>query len=96
MTNQERTHIILERMQDLQPSFIELQDESPGHVGHAGNTGAGYFHLTIVSAMFEGKSRIDRHRMVMNLVNDLIPSEIHAFRITARSSQERSQQGQRP
>lgn len=88
MTPHDRTQLVIERMQGLSPISIDLKDESPGHIGHAGNLGGSYFHLTLVSAQFEGKSRIDRHRMILDLVSDLIPQEIHAFRITAQTPTE--------
>lgn len=88
MTSTQRAELVLERMKALEPLLIDLEDESRGHVGHASNTGASYFHLTLVSAMFENQSRINRHRMVLDLVSDLIPNEIHAFRITTQSPSE--------
>lgn len=88
MTTAERADLVLERMKVLNPTFIELKDESPGHIGHAGNQGGSYFHLTLTSAIFEHKSRIDRHRMILDLIADLIPHEIHAFRILAQSPSE--------
>lgn len=88
MNTDERSALVLERMKVLNPVILDLKDESPGHIGHAGNTGGSYFHLTLVSAIFESKSRIERHRMILDLVSDLIPQEIHAFRITAQTPAE--------
>lgn len=88
MTSTERSSLVLERMKALEPTFIHLEDESQGHVGHAGYTGASYYHLTLVSPRFENQSRITRHRMILDLVSDLIPDEIHAFRITTQAPSE--------
>jgi BolA family transcriptional regulator, general stress-responsive regulator len=75
--------LICERLAALQPESLHLQDDSADHVGHSGNTGGGHFHLTIVSEQFEGKRTIERHRMVYQLLTDLMPHQIHALSIEA-------------
>jgi BolA protein len=64
----------------FQPSHLELHDESDRHVGHAGATsGGGHFRAVIVSDEFEGKSLLERHRMVNDAMRELFGSEIHAL-----------------
>ncbi|HSY57426.1 MAG TPA: BolA family protein, partial [Bradyrhizobium sp.] len=48
------------------PESLEVSDESHLHEGHAGHRPGGetHFRVYIVSAAFEGKSRIERHRMI--------------------------------
>ena len=68
----------------LQPSVLELSDESALHAGHAGAaSGGGHYRLRIVSARFEGLKLVMRHRLVYDSVHDMMHTEIHALAITA-------------
>lgn len=70
--------------QALTPESIDLSDDSHKHAGHAGaKGGAGHYHLTIVSAQFDGKNTMQRHRMVYAAVGEMMPHEIHALSIKA-------------
>ncbi len=53
-------------------------------------TGDGrHFEATVISEAFEGKSLIQRHRMVMATVNEQIASdELHALSIKAKTPAE--------
>ena len=79
------TDIIKSRLDPLEPINIEIQDDSALHAGHKGNTGGGHFTVKIVSSQFSQKSQIMRHRLVYQLLNDLIPQQIHAISILAIS-----------
>jgi BolA protein len=50
----------------LSPSRIELIDDSELHRGHGGYNPAGESHFTlkIESPAFEGKTRVERQRMI--------------------------------
>jgi BolA family transcriptional regulator, general stress-responsive regulator len=64
----------------LEPESIELIDDSARHAGHAGaRAGGGHYELTVVSPRFEGKSRLERHRMVYAALGPLMQREIHAL-----------------
>lgn len=66
------------------PLDMELLDEGHLHVGHAGaKDGRGHFRLRIVSSKFEGKTMIQRHRLVYQLMGDLMKTDIHALTIEA-------------
>lgn len=66
------------------PLECQLDDESALHAGHAGAaSGGGHFRLRIVSAEFEKQSRIKRHRLVYDCLDDMMHREIHALAITA-------------
>jgi BolA family transcriptional regulator, general stress-responsive regulator len=73
------------RLATLEPLSLEIQDDSALHAGHAGNTGGGHFTLKIVSSHFSQKSPIMRHRLIYQLLADLIPQHIHAISILAIS-----------
>lgn len=71
------------RLQCLEPTTLEIIDESAMHAGHAGNTGGSHFELKITSSHFCGKSQIMRHRLIYQILADLIPGKIHALSINA-------------
>ena len=68
-----------ELLQSLQPQHIEIIDDSALHAGHAGAREGGHYRLTIVSAQFEGKKTMERHRMVYATLGDRMGGEIHAL-----------------
>ena len=76
------------RLASLEPSQLEIRDDSAMHVGHTGNTGGGHFSLAIVSSQFCGKSQIMRHRIVYQALTGLIPNKIHALNINAIATDE--------
>lgn len=73
------------RLNSLEPTLLELSDQSALHVGHAGNSGGGHFQLKIVSSRFSNLPQIARHRMVYQALQDLMPHQIHAISILAIS-----------
>jgi len=81
--------IITERLQALEPSALKITDESAMHAGHQGNGGGGHFKLEITSSHFCGKSLIMRHRLIYQILTDLIPHKIHALSIHATATDEK-------
>lgn len=86
----DRVAAIRERLtKQLQPTQLDIVDESHLHAGHAGAaSGAGHFAVSIISDAFNDKSLIERHRLVYLAVNDLMQTEIHALSINAVASDE--------
>ena len=84
----------LDRIRDrlltvFSPLECQLEDESALHAGHAGAaTGGGHYRVRLVSAAFEGQSRILRHRLVYDAVHDMMHTEIHALAIIALAPSE--------
>jgi BolA family transcriptional regulator, general stress-responsive regulator len=78
---------IRRRLGALAPARLELLDESAQHAGHAGASPGGNTHwkLTIVSAAFEGKPTLARHRMVYQALGELMQHPIHALAISAKA-----------
>ncbi len=73
----------------FEPNELLLKDQSQLHAGHEGaKEGKGHFDVTIVSTKFDGKSRIERHRMVYDALGTLLESDIHALRIKAYTPSE--------
>jgi len=68
----------------LQPSRLEIADDSALHAGHEGaKGGGGHYRLTIVSSQFMGKNTIARHRMIYAALGPLMQAQIHALAIRA-------------
>lgn len=71
------------------PVECQLADESAMHAGHAGAaSGGGHYRLHLVSARFEGQSRLTRHRLVYDCLHDMMHTAIHALAITATAPSE--------
>jgi BolA protein len=69
--------------QTLAATVVEVEDESALHVGHAGAAaGGGHYRVTIVSPLFEGKSRVARHRMVYDALAAEMRQAVHALALT--------------
>ena len=69
----------------LAPTALEVEDDSHLHAGHAGAREGRHFSVRIVSARFNGLSRVARHRLVYDVLHDLIARGIHALAIDARA-----------
>lgn len=69
----------------LEPSLLEVVDESHRHAGHAGARPEGetHFRIKIRAAGFAGKTRLDRHRMVNAVLADELKGPIHALSLDA-------------
>ncbi len=65
----------------LSPSHLEVNDESHLHVGHAGarEGGQSHFRLLVVSAQFEGLSRVARQRLINDILREELVGPIHAL-----------------
>ena len=74
----------------LQPSRLEIFDESHRHAGHAGARpeGESHFRLEIVSAAFAGASRLDRQRKVYGLLDEELKGPVHALALTTLTPDE--------
>jgi len=65
----------------LEPTRLDIINESEMHAGHRNSPGTGesHFRILIVSDAFSGKSRVERHRMVNALLADELAGRIHAL-----------------
>jgi BolA family transcriptional regulator, general stress-responsive regulator len=65
----------------LHPEKLEILDESARHAGHAGHDPLGetHFKVTVVSAAFEGLSRVARHRLVYDALAAELRERVHAL-----------------
>ncbi len=69
------------------PTRLAVINDSAGHSGHSGDDGSGESHFTveIESAVFAGKSRLQRQRMVNMALGDIPGQRVHALAIKAKA-----------
>ena len=75
---------MVEALQKLQPTSLELVDNSHQHAGHAGNDakdGESHFDLSIVADAFDGLNLVKRHQLIYMMLGDIMPT-IHALQIS--------------
>ena len=65
------------------PSILELIDESNQHHGHSGAhpSGESHFRVKISSAAFQGKSRVQQHRLINEALAAELKARVHAIAI---------------
>lgn len=71
----------------LNPDRLEIVDESHRHAGHAGSRPGGetHFRVEVVAAVFQGKSRLERQRLVYAALKDEMSQQIHALSLVTRA-----------
>ena len=71
----------------LEPTHLEVVNDSHPHAGHMGDDGTGESHFTVIveSPAFAGASRVARQRAVNQALADLLSTRIHALAIRARA-----------
>ena len=74
-----------QRLRDvLAPTDLQVHDESAQHAGHVGANGTGFgthFRVRIASPLFAGKTRVQRHRLVYDALQDFVDQGLHALAI---------------
>ena len=69
----------------LAPQFLEVDDDSHQHAGHAGAREGRHFTVRLTSAHFSGLSRVARHRLVYDSLGSLAAQGVHALVIVAKA-----------
>ena len=69
----------------LRPCRLDVVNESHLHAGHRSSPGTGesHFRVLIVSEAFAGKTRVERHRMINEIVVEELKGGVHALAIKA-------------
>ena len=81
-------HRIREKLRAaLNPIKLEIEDESARHAGHAGARPGGetHFRVEVVAAVFDGKSRLERQRLVYAALKEEMAQQIHALSLVTRA-----------
>ncbi|WP_072396394.1 BolA family protein [Hyphomicrobium sp. CS1GBMeth3] len=68
----------------LEPTRLDIVNESELHAGHRNSPGTGesHFRVLIVSPRFTGVSRVGRHRMVNDIIAEELKGGIHALALS--------------
>jgi BolA protein len=77
-------HMRLRLQEQLKASTLDVIDESYQHAGHTGanSTGMGtHFRVRVASPLFIGQSRVARHRLVYDALQEFIDQGVHAIAI---------------
>ena len=76
------------------PESLRVVDESEQHRGHAGHRPGGetHFRIYIVAQVFEGKSRLERHRLINLTLAGELKGGVHAIAIHATAPREQGDQ----
>jgi BolA protein len=74
----------------FQPTRLEVVDDSHHHAGHAGARPGGETHFTvrIVSAAFDGRSRVERQRLVYQVLAQELAGPVHALSLVTQTPAE--------
>ena len=79
------TEIRNKLMTGLEPLHLQVVNESELHAGHRSSPGTGesHFRVTVVSEQFHGLSRLQRHRMINEILADELAGKVHALAVHA-------------
>ena len=79
------------------PTSYSIVNDSPAHAGHAGAAagakGESHFSLSIVSSKFSGMPRLQRNRLVHQLLAAELREHVHALTLSLQSPEEVARDG---
>ena len=78
------TRIREKLMVALEPSRLDVINESELHAGHRSSPGTGesHFRILIVAPKFAGMARVARHRLVNDALADELSGPVHALALS--------------
>ena len=81
MRMEEKIRVKLEKA--LEPSLLEVVNESHLHRGHAGDNGTGetHFRVTVTAERLKGLSRLAAQREIYRILDEEMKNGIHALSI---------------
>lgn len=82
---------IRSRLNGFQPMHLEVINESFRHNVPEGSES--HFKVVVVAEVFQGKSLVDRHRMINTMVKAQIEGSVHALAIHAMTPEEWFERG---
>jgi BolA protein len=79
----------------IAPERIDVVDDSQRHHGHSGAQPGGgtHFTLTVVAKAFAGHSRVQRQRMVYDILSAELKGRVHALSVTTLTPEEAAASG---
>ena len=92
---EDRAEIIRTRLERcLDADHVQIEDDSALHAGHLGaQGGGGHYRVTVVSARFEGLSRVAAQRLVYQALGELMTTDIHALEMRTLTPEQWRQSG---
>ncbi|KAJ3055702.1 hypothetical protein HK097_009669 [Rhizophlyctis rosea] len=76
----------------LEPTQLEIVDDSAKHAGHAAMKGLAkgetHFRVVVVSNAFEGKPQIKRHQLIYQILDEELKAQVHALSLTTKTPAE--------
>jgi stress-induced morphogen len=83
--------VVKQRIEDkltnkLAPQTLIVENESKNHSVPKGSET--HFKVTVVSAAFKGLGRVERHRLVHEILKEELAGGVHALTITSRTPEE--------
>ncbi|CAG8623089.1 9396_t:CDS:2 [Paraglomus brasilianum] len=83
---------IFNKLSTLSPTNLQIINESHLHAHHQAMQGVSsketHFRVEVVSKDFEGKSLMQRHRLIYQLLDDELKNGVHALSIKAKTPEE--------
>lgn len=78
-----RERIFEELTKELQPEFLQIDNNSNQHSGHLGDDGTGetHFLVTIKSSKLKNFNRIKSHRIINEILQSEFKNGLHALEI---------------
>lgn len=67
---------------------ITIKDESHRHRGHAGAQQGGHYDVSVISQSFSGLNRLERHRLIYQIVDERMGAGIHALSLKLQTPEE--------
>lgn len=83
MSLEEQIRALLE---PLSLTSLNITDESQYHQGHLAD--GQHFYIEAVGDVFLGKNRVQRQRLILQALQNLIPDTVHAVRLKTQTLQE--------
>ncbi len=74
----------------LVPLTLDVINESHLHASHASSPGTGdsHFRVTVISEKFAGVNRVNRQRMVYDVLKEELAGPVHALALTTKTPDE--------
>ena len=79
--NDIRENILNKIKEELNPSLLEVIDESHLHANHNpdAKNGGTHFKIKVISSFFEGKSKVEKHRIIYQILDYELKNGLHAL-----------------
>ena len=82
MNNEQRIQAIKNRLQALEPSELNIIDDSHKHIGHPGaQTGMAHIRIKISSYKLDKLNKVKQHQSIYKALGSMMQTDLHAVAI---------------